>query len=262
MARAIQRQAEMDADQAGIPPRPPAPASSPNRVSRAPLEHPTARRVRRRGRAPARERPDCRRPSSARCGDRRRAERAERMKALATGEALQFDVRRRASSSERSAPRWTGTASSRFWCPSVAGSGARSRSSWIRAARSTPSIRGRRAIEALRLAGGAGPECLDNAGRRRARRHPPRPSGIVFGLAPPPRLAPRHAPRSLGNLAVGLLFIAGAFAILRLASRLTRHLAALNAACSGWRRRPPCPCRRGRPGRSRRAGALVQPDGG
>jgi len=57
------------------------------------------------------------------------------------------------------------------------------------------------------------------------------PSGIVFGLARPIRESLREMRRaSLRNLAVGLLLIAGAFAvILPLASRLTRHLTALNA---------------------------------
>ena len=57
------------------------------------------------------------------------------------------------------------------------------------------------------------------------------PSGIVFGLARPIRESLREMRQaSLRNLAVGLLLIAGAFAvILPLASRLTRHLSALNA---------------------------------
>jgi sigma-B regulation protein RsbU (phosphoserine phosphatase) len=56
------------------------------------------------------------------------------------------------------------------------------------------------------------------------------PSGIVFGLARPIRESLREMRQaSLRNLAVGLLLIAGAFAvILPLASRLTRHLRALN----------------------------------
>jgi len=57
------------------------------------------------------------------------------------------------------------------------------------------------------------------------------PSGIVFGLARPIRDSLRDMRRaSLRNLAVGLFLIAGAFAIaLPLASRLTRHITALNA---------------------------------
>ncbi len=57
------------------------------------------------------------------------------------------------------------------------------------------------------------------------------PSGIVFGLARPIRDSLREMRRaSLRNLAVGLLLVAGAFGIiLPLASRLTRHLSALNA---------------------------------
>ena len=57
------------------------------------------------------------------------------------------------------------------------------------------------------------------------------PSGIVFGLARPIRESLREMRQaSFRNLAVGLLLIAGAFAvILPLASRLTRHLSALNA---------------------------------
>ena len=57
------------------------------------------------------------------------------------------------------------------------------------------------------------------------------PSGIVFGLARPIRESLRDMRQaSLRNLAMGLLLIAGAFAIiLPLASRLTRHLTALNA---------------------------------
>ncbi len=57
------------------------------------------------------------------------------------------------------------------------------------------------------------------------------PSGIVFGLARPVGDSLRDMRQaSLWNLGVGLLLIAGAFAvILPLASRLTRHLAALNA---------------------------------
>jgi sigma-B regulation protein RsbU (phosphoserine phosphatase) len=57
------------------------------------------------------------------------------------------------------------------------------------------------------------------------------PSGIVFGLARPVRESLRDMRQaSIRSLGVGLLLIAGAFAvILPLASRLTRHLAVLNA---------------------------------
>jgi serine phosphatase RsbU (regulator of sigma subunit) len=57
------------------------------------------------------------------------------------------------------------------------------------------------------------------------------PSGIVFGLARPVRESLREMRQaSLRSLATGLLLIAGAFAIiLPLASRMTRHLTALNA---------------------------------
>jgi serine phosphatase RsbU (regulator of sigma subunit) len=57
------------------------------------------------------------------------------------------------------------------------------------------------------------------------------PSGIVFGLARPIRESLREMRQaSLRNLSVGLLLVVGAFTvILPLASRLTRHLSALNA---------------------------------
>ncbi|HNV01904.1 MAG TPA: SpoIIE family protein phosphatase [Vicinamibacterales bacterium] len=232
--RAIQRQAEMDADPAGIPPRPPAPPPSPQpgqpSASGAPDGQAGAPAF---GRAPSAGAAGLSASELRALRDRRRAERAERMKALATGEALQFEVRR--------AGQLIGTISATVdrnrIIETVLSLGRRERGEVPFVMDSSGEIHaldpaGRRAIEALRLApvapGRSASTTLAGDVLVVTRRDP---SGIVFGLARPLRDSLRDMRRaSLGNLAVGLLFIGGAFAmILPLASRLTRHLAALNA---------------------------------
>ncbi len=167
--------------------------------------------------------------------DRRRVERAGRMVALARGEALQFAVKRNgqtvgAISATVDRDRMIETVLSlgrreRGEIPFVLDAGGTVHTVDPEAARTVSALG---LDETARTA-------LDSSSTQLAgdwivvtKRDP---SGIVFGLARPIRDSLREMRRaSLGNLAVGLLLIAGAFGIiLPLASRLTRHLSALNA---------------------------------
>jgi len=200
--RAIQRQVEREA--AGRPAEPPVPAAAAEAALQADRE-------------------------------RRRVERADRMVALARGEALQFPVKRNgqtvgAISATVDRDRMIETVLSlgrrdRGEIPFVLDAGGELHTVDPDAARTVSALG---LDETARAA-------LDSASTQLAgdwvvvtRRDP---SGIAFGLARPIGESLREMRQaSLRNLAMGLLLIAGAFAIiLPLASRLTRHLSALNA---------------------------------
>jgi len=167
--------------------------------------------------------------------ERRRAERAERMVALARGEALQFQVKRNgqlvgAISATVDRDRMIETVLSlgrreRGEIPFVLDAGGELHTVDPDAARTARELdfgttaRTALASSSTQLAG----DWIVVTRRD--------PSGIVFGLARPIRESLREMRQaSLRSLAMGLLLIAGAFAIiLPLASRLTRHLTALNA---------------------------------
>ncbi len=166
---------------------------------------------------------------------RRVEERQQRMAALAHGEALQFDVRRAGevigqihATVDRN--RVIETVLSlgrrdRGEIPFVLDESGKVHTVDTEAARTIQSLaidtaaRAAHASSTTRLAG----DWLVVTRRD--------PSGIIFGLARPIRDSLRDMRRaSLGNLAIGLLLIAGAFAIiLPLATRMTRHITALNA---------------------------------
>jgi serine phosphatase RsbU (regulator of sigma subunit) len=230
--RAIQRQAEREADARahvliGPPPDPPRPPDAPD------VPPPGA------GAPAASSGRGAQRPAAAAASiaelERRRAERAERMVALARGEALQFQVKRNgklvgAISATVDRDRMIETVLSlgrreRGEIPFVLDAGGELHTVDPDAARTARELdlgttaRAALASSSTQLAG----DWIVVTRRD--------PSGIVFGLARPIReslLEMRQA--SLRSLAMGLLLIAGAFAIiLPLASRLTRHLTALNA---------------------------------
>jgi serine phosphatase RsbU (regulator of sigma subunit) len=231
--RAIQRQAEHEANMQelaamGGPPDAPQPPDAPGT--------PPARSAGSAAVPPGR---DARRAAALATqtadAERRKAERAERMLALARGEALQFQVKRNgqligAISATVDRDRMIETVLSigrreRGEIPFVLDAGGGLHTIDPDAART---------VSALKLDATAR-TALDSSSTQLAgdwivvtRRDP---SGIVFGLARPIRESLREMRRaSLRNLAMGLLLIAGAFTIiLPLASRLTRHLSALNA---------------------------------
>jgi len=222
--RAIQRQAEREADaraRGTIEPPPDAPRPPGAGASAAPS-----------GRAA--QRPAASAVPHAEL-ERRRAERAERMVALARGEALQFQVKRNgqlvgAISATVDRDRMIETVLSlgrreRGEIPFVLDAGGELHTVDPDAARTARELdfgttaRTALASSSTQLAG----DWIVVTRRD--------PSGIVFGLARPIRESLREMRQaSLRSLAMGLLLIAGAFAIiLPLASRLTRHLTALNA---------------------------------
>jgi serine phosphatase RsbU (regulator of sigma subunit) len=230
--RAIQRQAEREADlRAGIAPgpapdavRPPAPPRVP-----APAPPPPAAPATAAGRdaaASAAQRAEI---------ERRRTVRAERMLALARGDALQFDVQRNG----QRIGAISATVDRNRMIETVLSLGRRDRGEipFVLDAEGTLHTVDPDAAATARDLGldATARSALASASTQMAgdwlvvtRRDP---SGIVFGLARPVRDSLRDMRQaSLWNLGVGLLLIAGAFAvILPLASRLTRHLAALNA---------------------------------
>jgi serine phosphatase RsbU (regulator of sigma subunit) len=230
--RAIQRQAEREADlRAGIAPgpapdavRPPAPPQVP-----APAPPPPAAPATAAGRdaaASAAQRAEI---------ERRRTVRAERMLALARGDALQFDVQRNG----QRIGAISATVDRNRMIETVLSLGRRDRGEipFVLDAEGTLHTVDPDAAATARDLGldATARSALASASTQMAgdwlvvtRRDP---SGIVFGLARPVGDSLRDMRQaSLWNLGVGLLLIAGAFAvILPLASRLTRHLAALNA---------------------------------
>jgi serine phosphatase RsbU (regulator of sigma subunit) len=231
--RAIQRQAEREAElrtmvavgpQADAPPPPDAPGvpPPPGAGGRAPL---SGRPVQAAA-AVAAQKAEM---------ERRRAERSERMVALARGEALQFQVTRNgqaigAISATVDRNRMIETVLSlgrreRGEIPFVLDAGGELHTVDPDAARTARELglastaRAALASSSTEMAG----DWLVVTRRD--------PSGIVFGLARPIRESLREMRQaSLRSLAMGLVLIAAAFAvILPLASRLTRHLTALNA---------------------------------
>ncbi|MBP1636304.1 MAG: protein,cache protein [Acidobacteria bacterium] len=231
--RAIQRQAEREADLRALAPAVPPPGAP---------QPPGAPVVPRTGSAASAPAPPGRPGRSAVTAaaakaeqERRRAERSERMLALARGDALQFPVTRDgrrigAISATVDRDRMIETVLSigrreRGEIPFVLDAGGGLHTVDPEAARTVSALKldvtARTALESssTQLAG----DWIVVTKRD--------PSGIVFGLARPIRDSLREMRRaSLRNLAMGLLLIAGAFTIiLPLASRLTRHLSALNA---------------------------------
>ena len=229
--RAIQRQAEREADlRAGIAagpapagPRPPSPPTVPQApVTAAP-----------RGSAPVRSQAGAAEQRAEL--ERRRAVRAERMLALARGEALRFEMQRNG----QPIGAISATVDRNRVIETVLSLGRRERGE-------IPFVLDAEGdLHTVDPAAAATARDLDLETTARSalassstqlagdwivvtRRDP---SGIVFGLARPVRESLREMRQaSLWNLGVGLLLIAGAFAlILPLASRLTRHLVALNA---------------------------------
>ncbi len=240
--RAIQRQMELErgpgAAPAGMtavpaPPPPGGPAMPPAAPAPpAAPDAPLAARTRRPGTGPE---SGAAAAAMQAARERRAADRQKRMAALAKGEALQFEVRR----AGRVIGEINATIDQNRLIETVLSLGRRDRGEIpfvldpggvVHAIDAEAS----RMVEALDLdvsglaAGEAATTTLAGDVLVVTRRDP---SGIVFGLARPIRDSLRDMRRaSLGNLAVGLLFIAGAFAIiLPLATRLTRHLSALNA---------------------------------
>jgi len=230
--RAIQRQADREADlrargSIGPPPGPPQPPDAPAVPvpGTGNASTPSVRSAPRAG-ASAAQQAEL---------ERRRTERADRMVALARGEALQFQVKRNgqmvgAITATVDRDRMIETVLSlgrreRGEIPFVLDAGGELHTVDPDAARTARELdlgttaRTALASSSTQLAG----DWIVVTRRD--------PSGIVFGLARPIRESLREMRRaSLRNLAMGLLLIAGAFAIiLPLASRLTRHLTALNA---------------------------------
>ena len=227
--RAIQRQVEREADwrvPGAVPPPPgaPRPPAQPAQPGTGAAPPPPERPVQTAAAAAAVQAES----------ERRRAERAEHMVALARGEALQFPVKRNgltvgAISATVDRDRVIETVLSlgrreRGEIPFVLDAGGELHTVDPEAARTVGALNLK---ETARTA-------LDSSSTQLAgdwivvtRRDP---SGIVFGLARPIRESLREMRQaSLRSLAMGLLLIAGAFAIiLPLASRLTRHLTALN----------------------------------
>jgi serine phosphatase RsbU (regulator of sigma subunit) len=219
--RAIQRQAEREADlrargTIGPPPRAPQPPGAP--AVPPPGASSTAASV-----VPQAE------------VARRHAERADRMLALARGQALQFQVTRNG----QKVGAISATVDRNRMIETVLSLGRRERGEipFVLDAGGELHTVDPDAVRTARELGLAATArtALASASTQMAgdwivvtRRDP---SGIVFGLARPIRESLREMRRaSLRNLAMGLLLIAGAFAvILPLASRLTRHLTALNA---------------------------------
>ena len=216
--RAIQRQVEREADWAAraaspVPPAPPLPPGVPPQPG-VPSQAGVLAQAER---------------------ERRRADRAERMVALAQGEALQFAVKRNG----QTIGAISATVDRDRMIETVLSLGRRDRGEIpfvldASGALHTVDPEAARTVSAQGLDATAR-AALDSSSTQLAgdwivvtRRDP---SGIVFGLARPIRDSLREIRRaSLRNLAMGLLLIAGAFAIiLPLASRLTRHLSALNA---------------------------------
>jgi len=229
--RAIQRQAERDADlRAGIAAGPPPEAARPPAPPRVPAPAPppsaAAAVAGRDAAVPAAQRAEL---------ERRRTVRAERMLALARGDALQFDVQRNG----QRIGAISATVDRNRMIETVLSLGRRERGEIpfvLDAEGNLHTVDPDAAATARELGLDAtARSALASASTQMAgdwlvvtRRDP---SGIVFGLARPVRESLRDMRQaSIRNLGVGLLLIAGAFAvILPLASRLTRHLAALNA---------------------------------
>ena len=230
--RAIQRQAEREADARargtiGPPPDAPRPPGAPDvpPPGAGTSATPSGR---------AAQRPAASAVPHAEL-ERRHAERAERMVALARGEALQFQVKRNgqlvgAISATVDRDRMIETVLSlgrreRGEIPFVLDAGGELHTVDPDAARTARELdlgataRTALASSSTQLAG----DWIVVTRRD--------PSGIVFGLASPIRESLREMRQaSVRSLAMGLLLIAGAFAIiLPLAARLTRHLTALNA---------------------------------
>ena len=230
--RAIQRQAEREADlrarlTVGPPPGAPRPPDSPEvpPPGAGGATTPSSRSAQRAA-ASAVQQAEL---------ERRHAERADRMLALARGEALQFQVKRNgqligAISATVDRDRMIETVLSlgrreRGEIPFVLDASGELHTVDPDAARTASDLdlrttaRAALASSSTQLAG----DWIVVTGRD--------PSGIVFGLARPIRESLREMRQaSLRNLAMGLLLIGAAFAIiLPLASRLTRHLSALNA---------------------------------
>jgi sigma-B regulation protein RsbU (phosphoserine phosphatase) len=167
--------------------------------------------------------------------ERRRAERAEHMLALARGEALQFQVQRNgqpvgAITATVDRDRMIETVLSlarrdRGEIPFVLDAGGTLHTVDPDAARTVSALN---LEQTARTALASSTTQVTGGWVVVTRRDP---SGIVFGLARPIREPLREVRQaSLRSLAMGLLLIAGAFGIiLPLASRLTRHLSALNA---------------------------------
>jgi len=231
--RAIQRQVEREASVRDLadmgrppdaPPPPEAPGVPPDRGTGS--TGPSSGRDARRAAGLAAQKVEA---------ERRRAERSERMLALARGEALQFQVKRNG----QLIGAISATVDRDRMIETVLSLGRRERGEIpfvLDAAGGLHTVDPEAAQTArdLDLAATAGTALATSSTQLAgdwivvARRDP---SGIVFGLARPIRESLREVRRaSLRNLVMGLLLIAGAFAvILPLASRLTRHLSALNA---------------------------------
>jgi len=243
--RAIQRQMELERGPAPVPagmpaaPAPPPPsgpsvppgAPAPPAAAAAP-DAPPAAGTRRPGTGPE---SGAAAAALQAARERRAADREKRMAALAKGEALQFEVRR----AGRVIGEISATIDQNRLIETVLSLGRRDRGEIPFVLDSGGVVHAidaeaSRMVEALDLdvsglaAGQAATTTLAGDVLVVTRRDP---SGIVFGLARPIRDSLQDMRRaSLANLAVGLLFIAGAFAIiLPLATRLTRHLSALNA---------------------------------
>jgi serine phosphatase RsbU (regulator of sigma subunit) len=230
--RAIQRQAEREAGvrelaSMGRAPSPPQPPEAPG--TPAPGE----------GSAAAQAGRDARRAAALEAEhaelERRKAARAERMLALARGEALQFQVKRNG----QLVGAISATVDRDRMIETVLSLGRRERGEIpfvldASGALHTVSPDADRTARELGLAETARAALASSSSQMTGdwvvvARHDP--SGIVFGLARPIRESLREVRRaSLRSLAMGLLLIAAAFAvILPLASRLTRHLTSLTA---------------------------------
>ena len=221
--RAIQRQAEREADwQARVamppPPAAPLPPGAPSQPGALPQ--------------PATPPP----PGALQAErERRLVKRAEQMVALARGEALQFPVKRNGLT----VGAISATVDRDRMIETVLSLGRRDRGEIPFVLDATGELHtvdpdAARTVSTLNLKATAR-TALESSSTQLAgdwivvtRRDP---SGIAFGLARPIRDSLREMRQaSLRNLAMGLLLVAGAFAvILPLASRLTRHLSALNA---------------------------------
>ena len=231
--RAIQRQAEREADiraAASMRPTPDAPRPPDAPVAPPP---PTGAGA---ASAPGRIVPRPPAPALQQAAlERRRALQAEHMLALARGEALQFEVTRNG----RRVGAISATVDRNRMIETVLSLGRRERGEipfvldaggGLHTVDSTAAgtVRDLDLAAAARAALASSSTQLTGDWIVVARRDP---SGIAFGLARPIGESLREMRQaSLRNLATGLLLIAGAFAlILPLASRLTRHLTALNA---------------------------------
>jgi serine phosphatase RsbU (regulator of sigma subunit) len=230
--RAIQRQAEREANLLALGAAPPPPGSPPPPAAPGAPAAPAAIQP-----APAGGRSP-RTPALAAqraALERRRAAQAEHMVALARGEALQFQVQRNG----QAVGAITATVDRDRMIETVLSLARRDRGEIpfvldAGGALHTVDPDAARAVSALHLETTARTALASSTTQLAGdwivvtRRDP---SGIVFGLARPIREPLREVRQaSLRSLVMGLVLIAGAFAvILPLASRLTRHLSALNA---------------------------------